>query len=115
MIAASAFLADGGSCFATTVKMYDAAWAGVMFAYTGPDWRPRDCTASRPRSASALVSGCQPVLTDVAVPPGVALTLAGDGASTRAYQYQTPARMARTIIKQPRRRKKPFIVPERGG
>src|SRR5882762_9111992 len=110
MLAASAFLAEGGSCFATTVKMYDAASAGVMFANTGPDWRPSDCTARRPRSASAFVSGCQPVVTDVAVPPGVAPALTADGSSTRAYQYQTPARMAMTIIKQPRRRKKPFIV-----
>src|SRR3989442_3594238 len=70
----------------------------------------------RPRSAAALVSGCQPELTEVALPPAdAAARLEAEGKSTRAYQYQTPTRIAKTIMRQPRRRKKPFIFASVGG
>src|SRR4051812_5030259 len=108
MMAASGFCADGGSCLATTVKMYDAASAGVRVSKTGPDWRPNDLTATRPRSAAALVSGCQPEAADVAVP--VVLAVPAADLSTRAYQYQTPTAIATTSMRQPSRPKKPFIV-----
>src|SRR5687768_2878226 len=109
---ASAFFAEGGSCFATTRKMYDAASAGVRLANTGPDDRSRDCMAACPRSASALVRGCQPEVTEVAVVSGV-----GPGAdtvglvrrSTRAYQNQAAAR-SRMMTRQPALLRQPFIV-----
>src|SRR6185503_2490394 len=94
MMAACAFWADGGSCLARTVKMYDAASAAVRLAKTGPDWLPRDCTAARPLSASGAVSGCQPLFTDVAVSTVVVLVLV---VGTRAYQYQIATQMAMMI------------------
>src|SRR3954467_13758582 len=108
MIAACAFCADGGSCLATTVKMYEAASAGVRLAKTGPDCLPSDCTATRPRSASAAVSGCQPEAA-AGAQPAVVVEVDERGL-TRAYQYQTHARMTRMIMRQPSRLKKPFIV-----
>src|SRR3954463_6251111 len=107
MIAACAFCADGGSCLATTVKMYEAASAGVRLAKTGPDCLPSDCTAARPRSASAAVSGCQP---EAAVALTALVVEVEERGLTRAYQYQTHARMTRMIMRQPSRLKKPFIV-----
>src|ERR1035437_9504779 len=109
MIAASAFFADGGSCFATTVKMYDAASAGVRFAKTGPDWRPSDCTATCPRAASAAVSGCQPELTEVAV-----AALPAAGRSTRAYQYHSAMRQM-MMTRQPALFRQPFMAYMREG
>src|SRR3954453_16723308 len=106
MIAAWAFCADGGSCFATTVKMYDAASAAVRLANTGPDCLPSDWTAARRGSASAAVSGCQPLETEVALPTVVEFVVVVAG--TRAYQYHPAAAIARMIIRQPRRRKKPL-------
>src|SRR4051794_110481 len=102
MTAACAFCAEGGSCFATTVKMYDAASAGVRLAKTGPDCLPSDCTAARPRSASAAVSGCHP--DAVVGEPDVVVVLVDRGL-TLAYQYQTHARIMRMIIRQPSRLK----------
>src|SRR3954464_2692928 len=108
MTAACAFCAEGGICFATTVKMYDAASAGVRLANTGPDCLPSDCTAARPRSASAAVSGCHPDVALLVVPDVVAVPV--DRGLTLAYQYHTHARMTRMIMRQPSRLKKPFIV-----
>src|SRR2546423_10671515 len=110
---ASAFFAEGGSCFATTVKMYDAASAGVRLANTGPDCRSSDCTATLPRSASAAVSGCQPELTEVAAAP-VAVGVTAAGRSTRAYQYHTATRSMR-MTRQPALFRQPFMVGEREG
>src|SRR3954464_3921062 len=111
VIDAWAFRADGGSCLATTRKMYDAASAGLSFANTGPERWPKDSTAIRPRSASACVRGSHPVLVIVA--PVTALVVdvveLEDVGRTRAYQYQRPA-SAMMRMRQPTLRKQPFIV-----
>src|SRR6476469_6056179 len=106
MTAASAFLADGGSCFAATVKMYDAASAGVMFAKTGPDCRPGDCTATRPRSAAAAVRGCHPDADEVVV---VTVSV---GRPARTYQYQSTQRTRMMTRRQPALLRQPFMVCE---
>src|SRR5205814_8165212 len=93
--------------------MSDAACAALRLANTGPDCLPSDWTAARPRSASAAVSGCQPLLTDVAVPT-VVLVVVPVVVGTRAYQYHTASRIRRMISKQPRRRKNPLICPGAG-
>src|ERR1700693_1486096 len=111
MMAASAFFADGGSCFATTRKMYDAACAGVRFAKTGPACRSSESTATRPRSASAAVSGCQPELTEVAVD---AELVTAAGRSTRAYQYHSATRRMRRET-QPALFRQPFMMFGREG
>src|SRR5258707_104316 len=103
MTDASAFFAEGGSCLAATVKMYEAASAGVMFAYTGPDCRPSDCTAARPRSASAAVRGCQAEGTEfatVVVPDDAVVTLMV-GRPARTYQYHSTQRTRTMTRRQP--------------
>src|SRR3954471_17168797 len=109
MIAAWAFCADGGSCFATTVKMYDAASAAVRLANTGPDCLPSDWTAARPRSASAAVRGCQPLFVEVAV--STVVVVVDLDAGTRAYQYHAATQIRMMITRQPIRRRNPFMFP----
>ena len=90
--------------------MYDAASAGVRLTKTGPDCRSSDCTATRPRSASVVVRGCQPELTEVAVAAAFVAELVVVGRfSTRAYQYQTATRRM-MMTRQPALFRQPFMA-----
>src|SRR5687767_3223790 len=107
MTAASASRRVGGSCFAATRKMYDAASPAVRFAKTGPEGRLSPWRAVLPRWAAAVVIGCQSLSAGTAA-VGAPL-FAG---STRAYQYQAPTRSATITSKQPNFRMRSLAFEE---